>query len=179
MDSSNSNNSLKPIPKNKFITGSDINAYKDSLVDFYRSNGHAGVLDRLKQDGNVTSDEILGMIIMEILEGNEDMLGTQLMLAEEGNLQGSTTVVVKRGELLRSVADIVAKRKELNQKASEIDLNSPAFTIFQKLCFDKMVKALEDLNIDNEMVNLIVTRWSQNMSDWGKELKAKLEEMAQ
>lgn len=169
----------KPLPKNRFITGSDIGAYKDTLVDAYRSNGHIGVLSKIKEGNNVTSDDILGMIIMEILEGGEDMLGTQLMLAEEGNLQGSTGVIVKRSELLRSVAEIVAKRKELNQRASEIDLNSPAFTIFQKLCFDKMVKSLEQLNIDDEMINLIVTRWSQNMADWGKELKKQLEDMAQ
>jgi len=33
------------------------------------------------------------------------------MLEEEGNLQGSIATVVKRSELLKSVADIVAKRK--------------------------------------------------------------------
>ncbi len=179
MENNEENNLPKPLPKNKFITGSDIGAYKDALVDSYRSKGHIGVLDKIKQNGNVTSDEILGMIILEILEGGEDMLGTQLMLAEEGNLQGSTSVVVKRGELLRSVADIVAKRKELNQRANEIDLNSPAFTIFQKLCFDKMIMALEDLKVDKEMINIIVTKWSQYMLNWGKELKAKLDEMAE
>jgi hypothetical protein len=39
------------------------------------------------------------------------MLGTQLMFAEEGNLQMSTATIVKRSELLKSVADIVAKKK--------------------------------------------------------------------
>ena len=179
MENEEHSNLPKPLPKNKFITGSDIGAYKDTLVDAYRSSGHIGVLNKIKQGNAVTADDILGMIMMEILEGGEDMLGTQLMLAEEGNLQGSTGVIVKRSELLRSVADIVAKRKELNQRASEVDLNSPAFTIFQKLCFDKMVRALEQLNIDNEMINLIVTKWSQNMADWGKELKKQLDEMAQ
>ena len=92
-----------------------MNAYRETLVEQYRERGHKSVLSRVKEGGSeVTSDEILGDIIEEILEGGEDLLGTQLMLAEEGNLTDATIVTVKRGELLRSVAEIVAKRKELN-----------------------------------------------------------------
>ena len=170
----------KPLPKNKFIVGADVNAYRETLVEQYRERGHKSVLSRVKEGGSeVTSDEILGDIIEEILEGGEDLLGTQLMLAEEGNLTDSTIVTVKRGELLRSVAEIVAKRKELNQRASDIDLNSPAFMLFQKLCFDKMMETLTDLSLDEEMISLIVTKFGEKMSTWGKELKQKLDEMAQ
>ncbi len=173
-------NNPKPLPTNKFIVGADINAYRDVLVEQYRENGHSSVLEKIRNGGNdVTSDEILGSIIEEILEGGEELLGTQLMLAEEGDLSNSTAVVVKRSELLRSVAEIVAKRKELNQRASDIDLNSPAFMLFQKLCFDKMMETLTDLNLDEEMISLIVTNFGQKMSTWGKELKQKLDEMAQ
>jgi uncharacterized protein (UPF0371 family) len=170
----------KPLPKNRFIVGADVNAYRETLVEQYRERGHKSVLSRVKEGGpEVTSDEILGDIIEEILEGGEDLLGTQLMLAEEGNLTDSTIVTVKRGELLRSVAEIVAKRKELNQRASDIDLNSPAFMLFQKLCFDKMMETLTDLSLDEEMISLIVTKFGEKMSTWGKELKQKLDEMAQ
>ena len=128
----------KPIPKNRFITGANINDYKQSLIAEYRSNGHRSVLEKIKNaDENTTSDEILGLIIQEILQGSEDLLGTQLMLAQQGNLQMSTATVVKRSQILKAVADVVAKRKQLNQRASDIDLNSPAFLIFQKLMFDK------------------------------------------
>lgn len=176
IQSDNSN----PIPKNRFITGANINAYKDSLVANYRSNGHKSVLDKIKNaDSNITSDEILGLIIEQILQGGEDLLGTQLMFAQQGNLQMSTATVVKRSEILKSVADVVAKRKQLNQRASDIDLNSPAFLIFQKLMFDKMVSSLQELGIDEEMISLIVQKWSQKMQNWGKELKQKLEEMAE
>lgn len=174
------NQNPRPIPKNRFITGADVNAYRDSLVEQYRGTGHRSVLAKVKEnDENTTADELLGLIIEEILEGGEDMLGTQLMLAEEGNLPASTATIVKRSELLKAVADIVAKRKELNQRAADIDLNSPAFMLFQKICFDKFVKVLDELNVDEEMISLIVKRWSLEMSSWGKELKQKLEEMSQ
>lgn len=170
----------KPIPKNRFITGASINAYKESLVSNYRENGHQSVLQKIKNDGeNITSDEILGSIIQEILEGGQELLGTQLLLQEEGNLQLSTATVVKRSQILKSVADIVAKRKELNQRASDIDLNSPAFMIFQKLMFDKMIESLQELSVDEQMISLIVQKWSQKMQNWGKELKQKLQQMAE
>lgn len=170
----------KPLPKNRFIAGASVNQYRDTLVEQYRGNGHRSTLDKIRNGGDdVTSDEILGDIIMEILEGGEDMLGTQLLLAEEGDLTNSTLVTVKRGELLRSVAEIVAKRKELNQRASDIDLNSPAFLLFQKICFDNMMGALQELEIDEEMISLILTGFSKRMENWAKTLKAKLDEMAQ
>ena len=60
----------KPIPRNRFITGADINQYRDSLVEDYRNSGHRSVLAKIKNaDENTTSDEILGLIIEEILEG--------------------------------------------------------------------------------------------------------------
>ena len=170
----------KPMPKNRFITGANINAYKQSLIAQYRSNGHKSVLQKIKKsDENTTSDQILGLIIEQILQGGQDLLGTQLLLAQQGNLQMSTATVVKRSQILKAVADVVAKRKELNQRASDIDLNSPAFMIFQKLMFDKMISSLEQLSIDEQMISLIVQKWSQKMQNWGKELKQKLQQMAE
>lgn len=172
-------NNPKPLPSNKYIIGSSINQYKDTLVDKYRQN-HPSTLDKIKNyDKDTTADEILGSIILEILEGGEDMLGTQLLLSEEGDLGNATATIVKRSELLKAVADIVSRRKELNQRAADIDLNSPAFMIFQKLCFDKLVQVLEDLLIEDEMIELIIKNWSIQMKTWGSEVKRKLEELSQ
>lgn len=170
----------RPLPKKKFITGSNINDYRDSLIDEYRDKGHKSVLQKVKSgDKDTTSDEILQLIIEQILEGGQDMLGTQLMFAQQGDYQMSTATIVKRSELLKAVADIVAKRKQLNQRAADIDLNSPAFMIFQKICFDNFMQALQELNIDQEMISLIVQKFSKKMENWGKVLKQKLQEMAQ
>jgi len=171
-------NESLPIPTNKFIIGSDINAYRDTLVDRFRKK-HQGIIEKVKDNKGISSDEILVSIIEEILLDSEDLLGTRLVFTEEGNLHDAASVTVKRSDLLKSVADIVAKRKELNQRANDIDLNSPAFMLFQKICFDKMIAALNELNIEEESVQLILTKWSKQMENWGKELKDKLNEMSQ
>ena len=99
------------------------------------------------------------------------------MLESEGNVQNASAITIKRADLLRLVADIISKRKELNQRSGEVDLNSPAFCIFQKLCFDKMVDSMEEMNLDTEMINLLLSRWQSKMKDWGKELKRALKDL--
>lgn len=165
-------------PKDKFIVGADIGSYRDGLVSKYREK-YKGVLQKISENTNMSSDDILSSIVVDILLDSENLLGTQLLFAEQGNLKDSTDITMKRGNLLKAVADIVTKRKELNQKAADIDLNGPSFMLFQKMCFERMVDVLQELNIDVEMVQLILNKWQQKMENWGKDLKNQLEEMAQ
>lgn len=168
----------QPVPKDKFIVGADIGSYRDGLVSKYREK-YKGVLQKIEENTNMSSDDILSSIIVDILLDSENLLGTQLLFAEQGNLKDSTDITMKRGNLLKAVADIVTKRKELNQKAADVDLNGPAFMLFQKMCFERMMDVLEQLNMDVEMVQLILNKWQQKMENWGKDLKNQLEEMAQ
>lgn len=178
MSSDGENREPKQLPTKRFITGSNITEYRDNLVDNYRQK-HQGVLQKINENAELTANEILSLIAKDILVDSESLLGTQLLFSEEGNLRDATTITIKRSELLKSVAEIVAKQKELNQKASDIDLNGPAFMIFQKMCFDKMIDSLEELEMDEEMTQLILSKWSAKMENWGKEMKQKLDELAQ
>jgi len=123
------------------------------------------------------TDQLLNLIVEDMLDASEELQGTSLFLENEGDLSGSSAVVIKRADLLRLIADIVSRKKELSQRSGEIDLNSPAFCVFQKLCFDKMVESMEELKVEPEMVNLLLTRWQSKMKEWGKELKKALKEM--
>lgn len=76
-----SERSPKPIPSNKFIVGSDISDYRDDLVTKYRSK-HQGVLQKLEQNRNMTSDDVLSSIVLDILLDSENLLGTQLLFTE-------------------------------------------------------------------------------------------------
>ena len=42
-----------------------------------------------------------------------------------------------------------------------------------------MIASLEELEMDEEMTQLILSKWSSKMENWGKEMKQKLEELAQ
>lgn len=137
-----------------------------------------GILQKLERTSTgFNTDQLLNLIVEDILNSSEDLQATSLMLESEGNVQNASAITIKRADLLRLVADIVSKRKELNQRSGEVDLNSPAFCIFQKLCFDKMVDSMEEMNLDTEMINLLLSRWQSKMKDWGKELKRALKDL--
>lgn len=137
-----------------------------------------GILDRVERSNvGFNTDQLLNLIIEDMLNSTEDLQGSMLMMESEGNMKDASILTIKRADLLKLVAEIVSKKKELSQRSGEVDLNSPAFCIFQKLCFDKMVESLEEMKTDPEMLNLILTRWQGKMKNWGSELKKALKDL--
>lgn len=138
----------------------------------------SGILQKLEYTSTgFNTDQLLNLIVEDMLNSTEDLQATSLMLESEGSLKDASAISIRRADLLKLIAEIVSKKKELNQRSGEVDLNSPAFCIFQKLCFDKMVDSMEEMNIDPETVNLLLTSWQTKMKDWGKELKRALKEL--
>ena len=68
-------------PKDKFIVGADIGSYRDGLVSKYREK-YKGVLQKISENTNMSSDDILSSIVVDILLDSENLLGTQLLFAE-------------------------------------------------------------------------------------------------
>lgn len=168
--------SLEKLNKISPMNANDLDSYRRSLLAQYRKK-HKGILEKIKDGRQITADELMNIIVEDLLEESENFFGNSLIFTEDGNLRDATAIALKRTDLLKMVADILAKKRELSQRDSEIDLNSPAFMIFQKMCFDKMMHVLKELGLDNELIQLALSKWSQSMQDWGKELKATLRDM--
>lgn len=168
---------LTTIPKSHPQSISVMRDIKTRLLNEHRRQ-HQGILQKLERTSTgFNTDQLLNLIIEDMLNSSEDLQATSLMLESEGGLKDASAISIKRADLLKLVAEIVSKKKELNQRSGEVDLNSPAFCIFQKLCFDKMVESMEEMNFDSEMVNLLLSRWQSKMKDWGKELKRALKDL--
>lgn len=157
--------------------GMNLSTHRKKLLTSYRQEKQS-IMDKVKGSPSpVSSDALMNLLIEEILDETETLLGNSLVLTEDGNLHDATSVTVKRADLLKAIADIVAKKKELNQKDGDVDLNSPAFMIFQKLCFDKLMLVLDELGLDNELIQLILSKWAGCMKEWGREVMNELKEM--
>ena len=76
-------------------------------------------------------------------------------------------------DILNSSEDLQATSLMLESEGNV--QNASAITI--KLCFDKMVDSMEEMNLDTEMINLLLSRWQSKMKDWGKELKRALKDL--
>ena len=150
---------------------------KKRLLSSYRSN-NPGILDKLeKTSAGFNVDQLMNLIMEDLLNSTEDLQATTLFLEGEGNLRDASAITIRRADLLRVIADIAGKKKELIQRAGEVDLNSPAFMMFQKICFDSLVSAMEELKISPEMVGMLINKWQEQMKDWDKRLKKQLKEL--
>lgn len=156
---------------------SPVRAMKDKFISEYRRKNQV-IVDKLeKTAAGYNTDQLLTVIMEEILMTYMDTLGNVLMLESNGDLTAASNISFKRTDLLKIVAEIASRKKELNQKNGEVDLNSPAFFIFQKICFEKMVLAFQDIKLDQELVNLFLNSWQSKMEGWDKELKRALKEL--
>lgn len=121
-------------------------------------------------------DSLFRNIIKDLINGTEDLMGTSLMLEAKGELKGASDVIIRRADLLKIISDIIGRQKELHQKAGEVDYNSPAFRLFQELCFKKLIESMQNLNIDDEMAGLILKEWQNSMSSWDRDLKKMIKD---
>lgn len=157
------------------IIENDVVSYRNQVIKEYRAN-RGGIKSAINRTGT-TVDEMMMVIAEEILEESEVLLGNELITTEEGDIDKATNISVKRASVLKTVADILARKREINQKDADVDLNGPAFQVFQRLCFEKMTATLEELNFDKEMISLVLSKWAEKLMNWGKELKAELDKM--
>lgn len=156
---------------------SPIREMKEKIISEYRKKNQS-IVDKLERTAaGYNTDQLLTVIMEEILMTYEDALGNVLILESNGDLQAASNISFKRTDLLRSVAEIASRKKELNQKNGDVDLNSPVFCTFQKICFEKMILALQDVKISPELINLFLSSWQEKMKNWDKELKSALKEL--
>lgn len=167
-----------PVPSQRvnLINNNNLQDYRKFLLQEYRKS-NKGILDKVKEGKAQTSDDLMNLIVQDLLQQAQMLYGNSLIFTEDGNLKDATTVSLKRSDLLKMIADILAKKRELNQKDADIDLNSPAFMIFQKMCFDKMMQSLKECGLQNQVIRIALNKWMDLMSDWGKELKKALLEL--
>jgi len=154
-------------------------AHKGKLLGAFREV-RKGILDKIEPvNGGYNMDQLLNLIVEELLLMTEDLKSNSLVLESEGMVKDGSIIDLKRADLLKLVSEIVTRRKELFQRSGEVDLNSPVFTLFQNMCFTRMVDSMEELNVEKELMRLVLLKWKEKMSDWGKDLKRQLKELDQ
>lgn len=156
-----------------------IHKMKKDMLRAYREQ-NPGIIENLpRSNTGYNTDELYRNIVDDLLASSESLMGNALIMEAQGELRDSSAITIKRADMLKIIADVITKQKELQQKAGEIDYNSPVFRMFQKLCFDRLIEALEALNIDLEMRSLIVNEWERRMREWDKDIKKAMKELEQ
>ena len=167
------NDGLSSLKDNK----TDMFSLKKELLQTYYE-GYDSLVEKMKQDPNGLTVETMITVVMEELLGESDNLkGNELVFTQDGKLHDATTIAVKRSEILDTVSKVLVRKRDLLAKSGDVDLDSPVFQLFQKICFDALTESMMNLNFDNEMKQVIITKWGENMADWKEELKSRLKRM--
>ena len=172
--SNNSKNDLTVFESNNILSRDKIfNQKKELLKEYY--GGDINLIEKMmKNPDGTTLDSLLNCVVMEMLKDSDDLLGNRILLTKQRNLQEANDVTAKRASLLSKVADISLKKQEINAKTNDVDLNSPAFYLFQQICFDKLKDTLVEMQMQDEKIQVVVMKWAEKMKNWDKVLSEKI-----
>ena len=172
--SNNSKNDLEVFHRNNLLNKEKIFNQKEELLKTYY-DGDSGLIQKMMKnpDGN-NLDSLLNCVVVEMLKDSDDLLGNRIILTQQKNLQDANDVTAKRASLLSKVAEISLKKQEINAKTQDVDLNSPAFFLFQQICFDKLKDTLVEMQMPDEKIQVVVMKWAEKMKNWDKVLSEKI-----
>lgn len=172
--SNNSKNELTAFESKNILSKDKIFNQKEELLKNYYG-GETNLIEKMMKnpDGN-NLDSLLNCVVMELLRDSDDLLGNRILLTKQRNLQEANDVTAKRASLLSKVADISLKKQEINAKTNDVDLNSPAFFLFQQICFDKLKDTLLEMQMQDEKIQVVIMKWAEKMKNWDKILSEKI-----
>lgn len=155
------------------VDGVDYIDIRERLVDAYRRK-RGTILSRVAvTTGDNSVDTIITAVIQELAQETENLLGNEIMMMTAGQVDKASVVSVKRADVLDVLSKVAIRRKEA-ASSSAVDLNSPAFQLFQSLCFEKLTESMEEMKISPEERQLLISKWSTKLQNWMKELRERL-----
>ena len=171
--SSNSKNELS-ISKSNILNKKKIFSEKEELLSEYYGDSKSLIDKMTKNPDGSTIDAILSSVMFEILKDSDDLLSNRIILTQQKNLHEANDITSKRSMLLAKVAEISLKKQEINSRTQDVDLNSPAFSFFQQICFDKLKDTLMEMQMQDEKIQVVIMKWAEKMKNWDKILTEKI-----
>jgi len=119
------------------------------------------------------SDRALDSVIVALAEEAAQIEFERLEAQRKG--EDSSNLSTKRARVLKSMADVVLKRKTLTD-GGIIDLDSPAFTVLFGHLLETVKEAMRGAGIRSESIEQTFTKLAGSLRDgvWKEEAKAKM-----
>jgi hypothetical protein len=149
--------------------------YRDQLVARYHK-GAKTLVERLRVSGNSDVESLLMSLIHEVIQETDNLLGNELVSAENGDLRDSSIISFKRAEVLEKAIRAVQARQHFERERG-LDLDSPAMMVVFRYFMSKVKTALVQTNAPDEMSDLLFKVLSEEMADWKKELRQQFDSM--
>ena len=161
------------------VSGSDgestITEYRNNLVKKYHS-GINSLRDKLFADPDLGSAEIIGILTQEIVGESDNLLANHLIATDNNALRDASVIQHKRADILGDIVKIIQTQKALEAQ-NALDVNSPSMAVVIRYFFSAVKDSMKEQKYDNESQDVLIKEIVEQMGDWRKELKKKLEAM--
>lgn len=164
---------LVPHNSDGTVDQGNIASYRDELVNKYHQ-GSQSLIERLQQSGNEDGNALLMTLIDEVIKETDNLLGNHLVATENGDLRDASVISYKRAEVLEKAIKAVQSKQQIDQE-SGIDVDSPSMMIVFRYFMRKAKEVFSKIDMPDEQVNLFFQTFSNEMTDWKRELREELE----
>ena len=153
----------------------DVLEFRKRLVEKYHG-GAPGLIEKLKKSGNNDVESLLEMMINEVIQETDHLLGNELVSATNGDLRDASVISFKRAEVLEKAIKAVQTKQQIEQQ-SGIDIDSPAMMIIFRYFLKKVKETFDKISLDAENNDLFFRTFGEMTNDWKKELRNNFNEL--
>ena len=158
------------LPANK----ADMLEMRQELIEQYHG-GHSGLLERLAKEGKVDGHAQVVSLVDEIVKETDQLLGNELVFAQNGEFRESSLVSFKRSEVLEKAYRGV-QAKVLMESSKGINIDSPEMGDIFRYFMVKMQETFDQIGTSVETKDLFFRKFGEVTENWHKELKAAFEQ---
>lgn len=153
----------------------DILELREQLVRQHH-DGADSLLKRLERDGNNDVRDLIMVLISEVLQETDHLLGNELVTTKQGDLRDASVISIKRVEAFEKALKALQTKAAMEGETG-IDVNSPVVLIIFKFFMGKVKATMTKMGMNDEFSDTFFTNLAEVMEDWKKELKREVKEM--
>jgi len=150
------------------LRGEEVLHEKERLLEKYHRA--TGSLIQNFSKGNVSAEDGIELLILELLREADSLKGSQLLFATRGNLRDETTVIIKRIEALEKIARTIhRKQRMVNEEV--INLDSPYIRLLVSYITKKIQETFIELGYEVEVMEIFFEKFQSLTDSWKKDVK--------
>ena len=149
--------------------------YRLQLVKKYHG-GAESLVQRLQDSGTTDNESLMLALIDELVRETDNLLGNQLIATENGNVRDSSVISFKRLEGLEKAIKAV-QSKQLLEKDSGIDVNSPSMVVIFTYFMGKVKEVFKKMELSDEQGDIFFQMLGEETENWKREIREEFEAM--
>jgi hypothetical protein len=150
------------------LRGEAVITEKTRLLEQYHRQ-HGSLVQNFSK-GNVSAEDGVDLLILELLRESDALKGSELLFATRGNVRDETAVIIKRIEALETISKTIHRKQKMISE-EVVNLDSPYIRILVQFITQKIHDCFNELGYEQEMIHIFFEKFQALTDNWKKEVK--------